>query len=88
MDFLGIGPIELLVIALIAFLFLGPERMMEMARSLGKIMRDVRRTTSELPSLLSLDEPIDQPPNDKAKDRVHQPGSDASDTQAKGNDER
>ena len=62
MDFLSIGPIELLMVALVAFLFLGPARMIEMARSLGNIIRDIKRATSELPSLISPDEPMDQPP--------------------------
>ena len=67
MDFLGIGPIELLVVALVAFLFLGPTRMVEVARSLGKMVREVRRATSDLPSLMALDEPSDQPPNSQAR---------------------
>ena len=87
MDFLGIGPVELLVVALIAFLFLGPRQMMEGARSLGKVVRDIRRTTSDLPRLLSLDEPTVQPTAGKAKDTAPQPGSDASDAQAKRTDE-
>ena len=62
MDFLSIGPVELLMVALVAFLFLGPARMIEMARSLGNIIRDIKRATSELPSLISPDEPMDQPP--------------------------
>ena len=66
MDFLGIGPIELLVIALVAFLFLGPTRMVEVARALGRIVHEVRRATSDLPSLMGLDEPIDQPPQKQA----------------------
>ena len=76
MDFLGIGPTELLVVALVAFLFLGPARMVEVARSLGKIVQEVRRTTSDLPSLMSLDEPIDQLPKTQARDTTHESGSD------------
>jgi Sec-independent protein translocase protein TatA len=85
MDFLGIGPMELLLIALVAFLFLGPARMVEIGRSLGKVVREVRRTTSDLPSLLSMDEPIDTPPKDEARGRAQEPGSDA---RKEGADER
>lgn len=88
MDFLGIGPIELLVIALIAFLFLGPTRMIEVSQSLGKILREIRRTTNELPKLLSLDEPLDQPPKDRSRDWIPKHEDDSSDNQAKGSDER
>ena len=76
MDILGIGPVELLVVALVAFLFLGPTRMVEVARSLGKMVREVRRATSDLPSLMALDEPIDQPPNIQARDTGQEPESD------------
>ena len=85
MDFLGIGAIEFLVIALVAFLFLGPTRMVELARSLGRIVQEVRRATSDLPSLMSLDEPIDQPPNIHARGT----GQEAeSDTEEEGSREK
>jgi Sec-independent protein translocase protein TatA len=45
---LGIGPLELLVVLLVAFIFLGPERMIDAARLLGKASREVRRLSTEL----------------------------------------
>lgn len=56
MDFLGIGSLEVLAILLVAFLVLGPSRMAEVARSLGNFIRDVRRTTGEIPAMLALEE--------------------------------
>ena len=56
MDFLGIGSLEVLAILLVAFLVLGPMRMAEMARSLGKFIQEVRRTTGEIPAMLALEE--------------------------------
>ena len=85
MDFLGIGPIEFLVIGMVAFLFLGPTRMVEVARSLGRIVREVRRATSDLPSLMALDEPSDQPPKKQAGDTTQGAGSD---TREEGSGER
>ena len=61
MDFLGMGPLEILVIGLVAFIFLGPTRMAVVARNLGKVVRDVRRATSDIPSLLALDEEVEEP---------------------------
>ena len=84
MNFLGIGPTELLIVALVAFIFLGPARMVEVARSLGKVVREVRRTTSDLPSLLSLDEPLDQPPKYEARVRDREPVSDTREVEADG----
>jgi len=48
MDFLGIGPLELIVVMIIAFIVVGPERLPELARSVGKTMRDVRALSQGL----------------------------------------
>lgn len=44
----GIGTPELLVILVVALVVLGPERMPEIARALGKAMAELRRATSGL----------------------------------------
>lgn len=51
MSFVGMGPLEIGVILLIAFIILGPEKMVESARWLGKMMREVRKMVNELPDL-------------------------------------
>lgn len=43
MDFFGIGPLELLVIVVVALLVLGPEKLTNTARSVGKMWGDVQR---------------------------------------------
>lgn len=48
MDFLGIGGWELLVILFIALLVLGPGKIVEISRTLGKIVRNLRKATSDL----------------------------------------
>jgi sec-independent protein translocase protein TatB len=45
--FESIGTQELILIGIVALIFLGPRRMPEMARKLGKMMSDFRNTTSE-----------------------------------------
>ncbi len=49
----GIGMPELLVILVVALLVLGPKRLPEVARSLGRGMAEFRRASSELRSTLS-----------------------------------
>ncbi len=53
---------ELLVILVVALLVLGPKRLPEVARSLGRGMAEFRRTSSELRSTLT--QPIEKPPQE------------------------
>jgi sec-independent protein translocase protein TatB len=48
MDFLGIGPLELIVVLIIAFIVVGPERLPELARSIGKQLRELRALSQGL----------------------------------------
>ena len=58
MNFLGMGTPELLVVLLLAFLLLGPERMINAAKLLGKYAGEMRRMASEIPDItLEGDEP-------------------------------
>jgi Tat protein translocase TatB subunit len=43
----SIGTQELVIIGIVALMFLGPRKMPEYARKLGKVMADFRNTTSE-----------------------------------------
>lgn len=42
MDFLGIGPLEFLVIAIVALLIFGPKKLPELAQTLGKTIRSLK----------------------------------------------
>lgn len=53
MDFLGVGPMEILVIVVIILIVFGPNRLPEMARSVGKAMKDVKSATADLGKSLS-----------------------------------
>jgi Tat protein translocase TatB subunit len=48
MDFFGIGPWELLLILVVALIVVGPGKLPEIARTLGKTMRAIRKVSSEL----------------------------------------
>jgi len=45
--FQSIGTQELILIGIIALIFLGPRKLPEYARKIGKVMADLRSTTSE-----------------------------------------
>ena len=47
MDFFGIGAPELLVILVIALVVLGPERLPDMARTIGRTVYEFRKITGE-----------------------------------------
>ena len=44
----GVGPEELVLILIIALIVLGPERMPKVARDIGRVVGDLRRTSDEL----------------------------------------
>jgi sec-independent protein translocase protein TatA len=46
MGFVNVGPLELLVIGMIALIVLGPKRLPEAARSMGKGLREFRESLS------------------------------------------
>ncbi len=48
----GMGTLELIIVFLIAFIFLGPQRMADAAKFLGKLIRDVKHMTAEIPDLV------------------------------------
>ena len=53
MNFLGIGALEFLLILIIAFIFVGPERLVGLAGTLGRWVNQFRRMTSEMTGPIS-----------------------------------
>ena len=52
MNFLGIGGLELLLIAIVGFVVLGPKRLSEGARTAAKVLRELRRQRDELTGMV------------------------------------
>jgi len=48
MDFFGIGTGEILMIILVAFLVLGPHKVVDFGKSAGKMVRSVRKASMDL----------------------------------------
>ncbi len=59
MNFLGMGSLEILTVFIIAFLILGPQKMIGMGKEIGKFVRDARKYGSDLQN--SITEGTDQP---------------------------
>jgi Sec-independent protein translocase protein TatA len=51
-DFLNVGPWELIVVLIIAILVAGPQRMVEIARTLGRASRQLRDLSREFTTAL------------------------------------
>ncbi len=47
MDFFGIGPLELLLILLVIFMVMGPERLPQISRKLGQFIAQARGTVGQ-----------------------------------------
>jgi len=53
MDFLDIGGWEILLILIVALIVLGPGKIVEVARTLGKTVRAFRKATTDLTTQIS-----------------------------------
>lgn len=53
MDILGIGPMELLLILIVALMVFGPDRLPTIGSKLGRAMRDMRRATRAISDEIS-----------------------------------
>jgi TatA/E family protein of Tat protein translocase len=60
----GLGPTELIVILVLGVLLLGPQRIPEVASSLGKAIRSFRRATRELRDQIDIEDEVRRPLED------------------------
>ncbi len=51
----GIGPLELVVILLIALVVVGPQKLPEVGKSIGKAMREFKKAQDEIKGAISFD---------------------------------
>ncbi len=57
MNFMGMGVMEMAVIFLVAFLVLGPSKSIDMARTAGRMVRDLRRSFADIAASVDLEHP-------------------------------
>jgi Tat protein translocase TatB subunit len=58
----AIGPMEIVVIAALALIVFGPERLPEIAKNIGKAIREVRRMASDVKDEFDFSFDEDEPP--------------------------
>lgn len=65
---------EMLVVLLVALVFIGPKRLPEIARTLGRLMNELKRAGEELKSQIDLNSWSDQR-EDQAWEETRPPGN-------------
>jgi len=73
MRFLDMGPLEILLILVVALIIWGPAKIPEIARTLGRTMRALRKVTSDFTTA------VIREANLKEKERPSQPRANSSD---------
>ncbi len=86
MNFFGVGIFEMFFVMVVALLVLGPSRMVEVSRTLGRYVRELQRATSEIPRLIDLDDLEGKPQAGKTTERQQLPS--AAERQQEANPER
>ncbi len=73
----NIGPLELVIVLVIALLVIGPKRLPEMGNSIGKTIREFRKASSDVSDAVSL-EPEAKPAAQQASASTAPPASTTS----------
>ena len=64
MNFFGVGGLEVVIVLLVAFLVLGPNQLVSMAKGLGKVVKELRNATGQFARMVEDDDDRDKPPGD------------------------
>lgn len=62
MNFLGMGPLELVVIGALALIFVGPSKLPDLARQFGRLVGELRRVTSDVRAEFRQNLQLNDPP--------------------------
>ena len=88
MGFLGIGPWEILLIIILALIVLGPSKLTDFARTLGKVVRAIRKYSSDLTTAVTRELDVTKEEQQKKEaDKTNTP-SDTSKEKPKSDQER
>lgn len=74
MDILGVGPLEILFVFIIAFIVFGPRRLVDISKNAGKIMRNLSKTASQVNDKINKEfKDIDTTPSAGSSSHDHKP---------------
>ena len=73
MDLFGIGPLEMVLVLLVATIVLGPAKMVDVARNLGKYWREAQRTLRELADAATVRLDVPTPEDETQEESVLTP---------------
>jgi len=62
LNLFGVGSLEIIIILLVAFLVLGPNQLLGVAKGLGKVMRELRNATGQFTRMLEEEGQEEEPP--------------------------
>ena len=68
MDFFGVGPLEVLLILAIALVVLGPRRLPEIGKTLGRTVRVLRKASFDLTAQVNKELEEEEHKEEKGKD--------------------
>jgi sec-independent protein translocase protein TatB len=82
-----VGPLEIIVVAVLALIIFGPQRLPEIARTVGRALNELRRMANEVKTEFKegLDDPIGDeinvpPPTEAGMTEAPEPGSEPGPT--------
>jgi TatA/E family protein of Tat protein translocase len=78
----NVGPLEIIVVAIIALIVLGPQRLPEVARSVGRGMREFRSALSDAGGRDDEDDEDDEDFDDEIVDEIEPPSDHQNDAES------
>lgn len=74
MNLFGVGSLEIIIILLVAFLVLGPNQLLGVAKGLGKVMRELRNATGQFTRMLEEEGQEEEPSKARKEEEEKEEG--------------
>ncbi|MEE8159966.1 MAG: twin-arginine translocase TatA/TatE family subunit [Dehalococcoidia bacterium] len=74
MNLFGVGSLEIIIILLVAFLVLGPNQLLGVAKGLGKVMRELRNATGQFTRMLEEEGQEEEPSKTRKEEEEKEEG--------------